>query len=259
VARQFEGARAVREWVSTDRLQYSSSRTIGDRWCLMSHAAGFIDPLFSRGLSNTLEVINSLAWRLIDACVEDDFSPGRFAFVERLEQGLLDYNDELVNCSYISFSNFRLWDAVYRVWGLSSPPAAMRLTSALGRYRLNDRDDQYLKALEDVEYPGLWWPESSALKRMMDTMIGACEAYERGEIDGDTAADRIFAEVKRSPITPAAVGWKDLDRRFIYPGFKDWIKFLYWSSTSTQPELRTLGRDTVRGIAAAAARGKKFM
>ena len=43
VKRQFEGAHRVREWVSTDRLQYSSTQTIGDRWCLMSHAAGFID------------------------------------------------------------------------------------------------------------------------------------------------------------------------------------------------------------------------
>ncbi|NEE59450.1 FAD-dependent oxidoreductase, partial [Streptomyces sp. SID8455] len=60
VKRQFVGASKVREWVSTDRLQYSSKQTIGDRWCLMSHAAGFLDPLFSRGLSNTLEVVDAL-------------------------------------------------------------------------------------------------------------------------------------------------------------------------------------------------------
>lgn len=259
VARQFEGARSVREWVSTDRLQYSSKKSVGERWCLMSHAAGFLDPLFSRGLSNTLEIVNSLAWRLIEACADDDFSVERFAFVEQLEQGLLDYNDDLVNCSYISFSHFPLWDAVFRVWGLSSPPAVMRLTSALGRYKLSGRDERHFKALEDVPYPGLWWPESAALKRMVDTMVEVCEKYEIGELDGDAAADLIFDEIKRSPITPAAVGWKDRDHRFIYPGFKQWIQFLYWSSTSKQPELRRLGRDCVRGIAAAAAHGKKFM
>ncbi len=40
VARQFAGAKAVRPWVSTGRLQYSSTRTLGHRFCLMSHAAG---------------------------------------------------------------------------------------------------------------------------------------------------------------------------------------------------------------------------
>ena len=64
VKRQFEGASKVREWVSTDRIQYSSKQTIGHRWCLMSHAAGFLDPLFSRGLSNTFEVVDALVGRL---------------------------------------------------------------------------------------------------------------------------------------------------------------------------------------------------
>src|SRR5204863_2831711 len=67
VKRQFQGAHKVREWVSTERLQYSSSQTVGDRWCMTSHAAGFIDPLFSRGLSNTFEVVDALSWRLLDA------------------------------------------------------------------------------------------------------------------------------------------------------------------------------------------------
>lgn len=259
VARQFEGARSVREWVSTDRLQYSSKQTVGDRWCLMSHAAGFLDPLFSRGLSNTLEIVNSLAWRLIQACADNDFSTERFEFVEKLEQGLLDYNDDLVNCSYISFSNFQLWDAVFRVWGLSSPPAAMRLTTALGRYKAGGRDDRHLNELEDVPYPGLWWPDSPALKHMFDTMVEVCEKYEIGELDGGAAADLLFDEIRQSPITPAAVGWKDREVRFIHPRFKQFVKFLYWSSTSKQPELRRLGRGAVRGIAAAATHGKKYI
>lgn len=87
VKRQFEGAKRIREWVSTDRLQYSSKRTIGARWCLMSHAAGFIDPLYSRGLSNTFEVVDALAYRILDALRENDFTEERFEYVERLEQG----------------------------------------------------------------------------------------------------------------------------------------------------------------------------
>ncbi|MBC2908372.1 FAD-dependent oxidoreductase, partial [Streptomyces sp. PSKA01] len=49
IAPQFEGAVATRDWVRTGRLQYSSKQTVGYRWCLTSHAAGFVDALFSRG------------------------------------------------------------------------------------------------------------------------------------------------------------------------------------------------------------------
>ncbi|NUR60857.1 MAG: NAD(P)-binding protein [Catenulispora sp.] len=258
VARQFEGAAKVREWVSTDRLQYSSRQTIGPRWCLMSHAAGFIDPLFSRGLCNTFEVLNSLAWRLIAACGDDDFSEERFKYVEKLEQGLLDYNDDLVNCSFISFSHFRLWDAVFRVWGLITTPNTMRITTALGHYNLHDRDESYLQKLEDSPYTGMFWPDSPHLQKILDVMVEVCEKYEIGEVSGDEAADQLFAAVVASPVT-TPFGWTDPNRRFIYPGPRDMIKYLRWAATSDVPELRTLGRETVRGMVTSALKRKKFL
>jgi FADH2 O2-dependent halogenase len=81
--RIFADAKTVRPWVSTDRLQYTSTTTTGHRWCLMSHAAGFIDPLYSRGLTNTCYLINSLAWRLLAALDDDDFSVERFAYLDK--------------------------------------------------------------------------------------------------------------------------------------------------------------------------------
>ncbi|MCO6723024.1 halogenase, partial [Streptomyces sp. Vc714c-19] len=41
VARQFEQARAVRPYVSTDRTQFASQKVVGDRWCLLPHASDF--------------------------------------------------------------------------------------------------------------------------------------------------------------------------------------------------------------------------
>lgn len=258
VARQFEGAAKVREWVSTDRLQYSSKHSVGDRWCLMSHAAGFIDPLFSRGLCNTFELINSLAWRLIAACQDGDFSAGRFEFVERLEQGLLDYNDDLVNCSYISFSHFRLWDAVFRVWGMITTPNTMRITTALGHYNLHDRDESYLMKLEQAPYVGMFWPDSPELQKVLDVMVEVCGKYEIGAMTGDEAADHLFAAIVDSPVT-TPFGWKDREQRFVYPGVRDMIKYLRWASRSDVPELRTLGRETVRGMVTSALHGRKFL
>ena len=78
VAEQFKDGKAVRPWVSTGRLQYSSKQTTGHRYCLMSHASGFVDPLFSRGMFNTVEVIYALLDPLLEALKTDNFDDEAF-------------------------------------------------------------------------------------------------------------------------------------------------------------------------------------
>nr|WSY51609.1 tryptophan 7-halogenase [Streptomyces sp. NBC_00886] len=258
VKRQFEGASRVREWVSTDRLQYSSKQTIGDRWCLMSHAAGFLDPLFSRGLSNTFEVVDALTSRLIEALKDGDFSAERFEYVERLEQGLLKYNDDIVNSSFISFSHFRLWNAVFRVWGSFISPGTMRLTRA----RLNhfkDGDERHFRGLEDTLFPGLWWPESEKFKTLLESTAETCEKYEAGALTGDEAADVVFQMIKDCDIVNPAFGWKDENQRFVSPSTLTMARFLYWASFQAPEEMNNVGREFLKGILKAGAKVRKLL
>jgi tetracycline 7-halogenase / FADH2 O2-dependent halogenase len=257
VKRQFVGAKRVREWVSADRLQYSSKKSIGYRWCLMSHAAGFIDPLFSRGLSNTFEVVYSLCTRILESLKDDDWSVDRFAYVEQLEQGLLQYNDDLVNSSYISFSHFRLWNAVFRVWGGFLTPGVMRLTGALAKFEL-DGDERHLRALENAEYPGLWWP-SKTFKRILELTAETCEKFEVGELDGDEAADVIFAALNDCESLNPIFGWRDPEStRFVYPTTPMMARFVYWGMREAPDrELRAISRSLASTAARSIARGKK--
>ncbi|MHA6758321.1 NAD(P)/FAD-dependent oxidoreductase [Streptacidiphilus sp. PAMC 29251] len=257
VKRQFADAKRVREWVSTDRMQYSSKQTVGRRWCLMSHAAGFIDPLYSRGLSNTFEVVDALTSRILESLKEDDFSVERYEYVERLEQGLLHYNDLLVNASYISFNHFRLWNAVFRVWGCFTTPATMRLLRARQNYSL-DGDDQHFKDLENAAYPGLWWPDSDGFKKLLDATAETCDRYEAGEIDGDKAADIVFMHIRDCDVVNTPFGWKDEeDHRYFLPSAGTMMKFLWWANTQAPPEMRDLGRALLTGMAKSAVRGQK--
>jgi FADH2 O2-dependent halogenase len=258
VARQFENARSIREWVSTDRLQYSSRRSVGHRWCLMSHAAGFLDPLFSRGMSNTMEVIDALAWRLLEAIGDDDFSEERFAYVERLEQGLLDYNDDLINSSFIAFSNFNLWDAVFRIWGFSSNYGAMRLTRAELQYNLSG-DDQVFKDLERSLYPGFWWPDEPLMKQLWDFMVETCLKCEVGAITSDAAAEALHRRIRESPLPPAAFGYKNPDNQWIYPSVGDLISFLSWAIRSGPPSVKALAGGTLRASMRQGVRRKKIV
>ena len=259
VKRQFEGAHRVREWVSTDRLQYSSSKSVGYRWCLMSHAAGFIDPLFSRGLSNTFEVVYALVSRLVDALKDDDFSEERFEYVGELERGLLHYNDELVNSSFISFNHFRLWNAVFRVWAAFLTPGVLRLSRARLRYAL-DQDDRHFRELEETAYPGLWMPDRAETKQILELAAETCEKYEVGELSGDEAADIIFTRLNESDLVNPVFGWKDPeDTRFVLPTTAMMAKFMYWANVKAPSEMRELGRTFLGGIIRSGIRGKKVL
>jgi FADH2 O2-dependent halogenase len=256
VKRQFAGAKRVREWVSTERLQYSSKQTVGHRWALMSHAAGFIDPLYSRGLANTFEIVDALVHRVLASLRDDDFSVERYEYVERLEAGLLRYNDDIVNCSYIAFSHFRLWSGVFRVWASFTTPSTMRLIRARQNFAL-DGDDRHFKELENSPHTGLWWPDSDSFKKLVDITAETCEKYEVGELTGDAAADIVFQAIKDCDVVNTPFGWREEKNRFFAPTTKQMISFMWWANTQAPPEIKELGRAMLTGIFKSALRGKK--
>jgi FADH2 O2-dependent halogenase len=239
IARQYSGAVPTREWISTDRLQYSSRQVVGDRWCLLAHAAGFIDPLFSRGLSNTAETINALAWRLLRAIGDDDFSAERFEFVERLQQGLLDYNDELVNAAFISFSDYDLWTTVFRVWAWGSNAGTFRLQEALTRFLKDGRDVHFL-AQEDAPNLGLYWPDHDGYKKLFDHLIESCDAVEAGSVPAKRAADDLYRFMAEADFVPKHFGFAERDRRFLNPTPKTLFKTVRWARTEADPVVRQL-------------------
>jgi FADH2 O2-dependent halogenase len=202
IAEQFRGAKAVRPWVSTgERMQYSSTRTVGDRYCLTAHAAGFIDALYSRGLTNTAEVVNALAARLIDASRDDDWSTERFEYIERLQQGLFDIHDDLAYSSFVSFRDYELWNAVERVWESTNYLPWQVLERAYARY-VETRDEQILRDLDNREVAGLPDPVGREIAALVTYTRETCQAVEAGELATDEAAKRIFAALRQAEWLP---------------------------------------------------------
>lgn len=256
VARQFADASPVREWISTDRLQYSSTASIGDRWCLMSHAAGFLDPLFSRGLSNTAEVINALAWRLLAALRDGDFSEARFKYVERLEQGLLDYNDDLVNSAYVSSDHFPLWNCVFRIWAGGSFLGAFRLQQALSRYQRSG-DDRWFRQLEEAEHTGLWWPDHEEYAGLFEAMVAQCGAVDHGTVTPQHAAGQLDTLVRAADYMLPPIGFTDPDTRFLRPTPPRIARTAHWMLTKAPADVRELGLGLFADIGRNALRGRR--
>jgi FADH2 O2-dependent halogenase len=237
--RVFADAKTARPWVSTGRMQYTSTQTTGHRWCLLSHAAGFIDPLYSRGLTNTGEVINSLAWRLLDALKDGDFDAGRFEYVDRLQKGLIRYNDEMVNASFVSFSDYSLWNAVYRVWCAAEVPINLRFDRYLERFR-ETGDDSVFTMMEDVPYPGLFLPEQHGYKKIFDRMVGVCDEVDHGLRDPAEAGLSLLEEIEGSPAILGGLGIQDRTRRFLFPSSAELQQMARWLATEAPDEMRYL-------------------
>ncbi len=189
VAEQFKDGKAVRPWVSTGRLQYSSKQTVGHRYCLMSHASGFVDPLFSRGMFNTVEVIYALLDPLLEALKTDNFDDEAFRHVDQQQQRVLDYNDDLVNGSFISWTDFDLWNAWLRVFGLGTFLAEFHLMNGMSDYTRTG-DPAYLKgATKNPIFCDFEDPDYATFFRYSVEVV---EAVEAGRLGAKDAAKRIF-------------------------------------------------------------------
>jgi tetracycline 7-halogenase / FADH2 O2-dependent halogenase len=235
VRRQFTRARAVRDWVSTGRLQYSSRQTVGPRWCLTSHAAGFVDALFSRGLENTMEIVNNLVHRIIDAVRDDDFCVERFEFVQELEQGLLDFNDDLVANAYTSFQSWDLWDAWFRVWSLGQVLATLEVSRTYAKYSTH-RDLDALERLAKIE-PWGSIPDYSPARELVKTVSRWVQEVQDGQRTPAQAAAQIFEALERCDFSPPAFGLTDRGTRWYHATSGKVMKTLLWARRGAPPEI----------------------
>lgn len=257
IARQFDKATRVREWEVSDEAQYSRSRVVGNRWFLVGESAGYVDPLFSRDLSDSAEVVNALAWRLLRAFKDDDFSAERFEYVERLQQGLLDFDDALVSAAYASFGDFQLWNAVFRIWAWGSGAGTFRMQDALTKFQSDHRDAHFLE-LEKAPDAGFCWPGHDGFKKLFEEMVARCEAYDRGLVKGDEAARDLNELLRKADFVPHHLGFVEPEDRFLHPTPRKIIKSMSWAAGNADPELKRLLAGNVRQAVRARLKGRRI-
>lgn len=185
VARQFKHAKVIRPWVSARRLQYSSSSAVGCRYCLLPHAYGFVDPLYSRGLCCTFDGIKALAPVLLAALRSGDFSEEQFRPFDGLSAKLLSHHDLLVHGSYLSFQNAALWMHWYQFWNLSTVAGERPLVRAATRgLQTGDFTD-----FDRCDHKGTM----AAHDEDMQTACQVMEAAEAGTLPMSVAVETVAA------------------------------------------------------------------
>jgi len=186
--KQFAGARAVRTWVRTDRLQYSAHHVVGDRFALLAHAVGFIDPLYSKGLYVTHMSLILLADLLLKAHKSGDYSAAAFLPLEEMTLCYIQMHDQLVAGSFKAWSHPKLWQAYAVLWLLGAYLEYLKLT--VTRMRARDRAD-YLAQLSGLRLAGGGFPAFFALQEEIDALI------DRVNPDDEADVEQTVAQIRR--------------------------------------------------------------
>ncbi|MCB9765667.1 MAG: tryptophan 7-halogenase [Alphaproteobacteria bacterium] len=271
MARHFEGAAAVRPWVSTGRIQQRASQVVGDRWALMAHAAGFVDPLYSSGLNLTAGVVDQLTSLLVAACADGDFRRARFEPIEAFFFRNLDLYDRVVANSYRSFHHFGLWDAWYRVWVIGLLIGTGVNGNLYMRHEAGLEPD--LKATEREPATGLLGSQVPECRAMLEEAFALFDTLQPDGANADAIADRLRALLAASPCTPDYWQWGDKAVRST-PAFTvgGLLRLRWWFLRNAPPALaqrifawkvsvalRYLTREVLRQRRKARSRSRRYL
>jgi len=193
IEKQFKGAKAVRNWVRTGRIQYSSTRVVGDRFALMGHAAGFIDPLFSKGLYASFSCLGILVHTLIEAKQEQNYSAQRFNAVQEKTLKMIRSNDLLVKHAFQSFSHYSLWQQYSVLWLLGAYLEGLKLTCTKIQLKKQNNYQRraYFEKTAILDLVGGGYPEFFELSQKVQKIIS--RASSEGPDFANEAAEKIKA------------------------------------------------------------------
>ncbi|HFE46733.1 MAG TPA: halogenase [Nannocystis exedens] len=233
IAGHFEGATATRQWVSTGRLQYTSSAVTGPRWCLLPHAASFVDPLFSSGLSLSIGAINLLAQELIDSTVKGELRSQRLDNYKTFLELSVNHYDRLIAGSYASWAHFELWNAWYRMWTIG---AFLQVASELVHLaRVVDLADA--SGFTQAPYRALQAIDYHPFEQLFEASRAELKAVREGDLPVDEAVARIFSHIRAAQLAPSS--FTDIDSRSpITATLGNILRLLAWGRYQSTHELR---------------------
>lgn len=217
IARHFAGAQAVRPWVGSGRLQYSQKRLLAGpigqtRVIQLPHAASFVDPLYSSGMSVLTVAVDLIAEALLPALAEDTFEAERFRRIEEVVNTGFDHYDHIVSRSFDAFQSYELWNAWNRNWMMGNFLGTFGPLASLVRYlSTGDR-----AILDQTTAPGRVGVLGSHLPEVLAAMTASSEDVSRaaiGVLSDEEASARIFARLGGLTFLPPYMGFGDPAQR----------------------------------------------
>lgn len=236
--RQFENAQPIRNWISTGRLQYSSRTITGRRWCLLSHAGFFIDPLYSSGLALTTATVDLLSRQLLESFRTNDFDVEKFEHLNQFFHQNISYFDSVVGSSFVAFRDAELWDAWFRVWVVALLIGTELSANVYLKY-VETRDRRVLEESGGQPYTTLLGGGFPEWREVYEKALVEMDRVRSGEAEPRAAAANIRSLFKDLPYVPTYFRWHDPSVRTT-PAFTLWgmTRMYFWYFFRTPRALR---------------------
>ncbi len=229
ISKQFNNAKAVRDWISIPQLQYSSKKCFGDRYCLIPNSYGFVDPLFSRGLASNCGGVKYLATLILEAVKDNDFSEERFQHLEQIYRKEIDLHDNLVYGAYIAFKDFELWKCWQGVWTIAEFINFFQIVITLTQ--LKDGNPNPFKKL-DIVGP------VQELNGFIKQAVNEMQQVETGNLSTEAAARNIKELLQQVDFLPEPLKFS-FSKRFYKPSMLKLMEVAHWLKFNSTPQVKT--------------------
>jgi FADH2 O2-dependent halogenase len=210
VKKQMKNARAVKNYLGTDRIQYSCKKAIGERYFITPQAYGGVDALYSRGMINTFESIYVFLDKILGALKENDFSPKRFEGMDELHRNQLDMHDLKVDTAYKSFGNFEAWSIWVKVWIASKLYGDIWLFRSIMKYMRNPDP----KILTDLDFHKA--PFIELFQKIVHLANDVFTKAEDGKMTWADATEQVTNTLAEADWLPhGQIPWAEIEKRHL--------------------------------------------
>ncbi|MFF7195943.1 MULTISPECIES: NAD(P)/FAD-dependent oxidoreductase [unclassified Streptomyces] len=240
VAAQLADAQPMFCWTA-DSGQWHASRTVGDRMLLLDGSALGGDPVLGRDLYTSAQLVYSAASDILAAARDDDWSAGRFRYLERLQHGMADRQDRLVDAALTASSHPALWSATARVWLLGTMFDALSLKRS-AKTMASGAAEAALTSLRADPATGVCHETLPEYRELLDFTLAACRDTAEGRATARQSADRIFVRLRNEAMVPPIYGFGDpTDREYVLTTPQR-VRTLLWARKEAPPGVLRLVR-----------------
>jgi FADH2 O2-dependent halogenase len=142
-----------------------------------------------------------LAWRLIRAKKDGDYSAARFMPIDARVKKNFQHFDKLVSSSFAAFSSFEVWNAWHKIWFLGSLYGCAGVLEAIGEYNRSGAPSSF-DLCEVAPYAGVQASEFPEYMAVFDAAAREVDAFaERGQSPERTAS-AIYDAIAKSGLWP---------------------------------------------------------
>jgi len=222
VKEHLKGIDSKNNFTRTKRLQYSASKSVGDRFILTNNTFGFVDALYSNGLINCFESIFSFSNIILEAKDRDgglnnreNVSETALKSIDLLHKRQLKQADTLVSNAYKAMKSFDTWNAWTQFWLVQALFHDLWIQRSCFKFFDNGNKGEF-KGFLNEERPGMKAPFYSDVQTMLGEITDTLNDFSQDNLSSLHAAEKILNSLSCQDWLPMhSYQWGNKDSRHV--------------------------------------------